>query len=378
MESHRIEETVLVNAERREKAGRSNGPALATLDNIQGLRAAAALLVVFVHLDILLGTLGFEPFGFGAVDLFFTISGFIMVYTTQGKSVTPSAFFLNRLCRIAPLYWLITLGVYFVAVVAPSLLQATSTDPLQLVKSLLFVPFEKANGSVHPVLFVGWTLNYEMFFYALFAAGLVLGVRERGVFAVTLVLAGLVLGGLWWPSESALGRFYTRPIILEFAAGMGLALLDRRVDLSTMIPVVFARVLLIVGLAGVVALSMLIPGTAFELFTRGVPALLAVAGALALNRSGVVVSNRYVLALGNASYSIYLVHPFVTQAVQKAGRAIGLSPLLALALIPVTFVLVCVVGTITHHLIERPLTVRAKALSARLVPPPRRKVAVHG
>src|SRR5687767_4907064 len=84
----------------------------ASIDNIQVLRAVAALLVVFVHLDGFLRVLGLRPFGHGGVDLFFVISGFIMVYTTRGRPITPAAFLLNRITRIAPIYWLITLAVF--------------------------------------------------------------------------------------------------------------------------------------------------------------------------------------------------------------------------------------------------------------------------
>src|SRR3954451_25277970 len=93
------------------------------------------------------------------VNLFFVISGFIMVYTTFSRPTRPAEFLCNRIARIVPLYWLMTLGTYSIAFVAPTLLQATSTNPLELLKSLFFVPFVKSNGLVQPVLFLGWTLN---------------------------------------------------------------------------------------------------------------------------------------------------------------------------------------------------------------------------
>src|SRR6185437_14170487 len=134
------------------------------LDNIQALRAIAALLVVFVHLAVPVAALGVAPFGAGGVDLFFVISGFIMVYTTVGRPISGAEFLGRRIVRIVPLYWLLTLAVFGIALIAPTLLQFTTASWGQLLKSLFFIPFAKANGDVQPVLFLGWTLNYEMFF----------------------------------------------------------------------------------------------------------------------------------------------------------------------------------------------------------------------
>jgi len=350
--------------------------ASATIDNIQTLRALAALLVVFVHLDVFLRALGLAPFGHGGVDLFFVISGFIMVHTTgrapavrapavRARPISPASFLVNRFTRIAPIYWLITLFVYGVALAAPSLLQATSTAPEQLAKSLFFIPFQKANGLVQPTLFVGWTLNYEMFFYALFAVGLAFPKRPVGAALVAAFMVALVAFGSVVRPESVLGAFYTRPIILEFVAGMALG----AIGAGVCVPVRWKRGLLLgacaLGLAAVAFVPLLFPGLS-RLVTQGVPAVAVVAGAIVLHQSGVRVGGRWLLLLGDASYALYLTHPFVTQAAQKAGKLLGLTPLLAASLIPVTLVLVCLVGVVTHLVVERPLTRLAKGLLERL------------
>jgi exopolysaccharide production protein ExoZ len=339
-----------------------------TIENIQTLRALAALLVVFVHLDVFLRVLGVQPFGHGGVDLFFVISGFIMVYTTRGRAITPAAFIINRITRVAPIYWLITLAVYGVALLAPSLLQATSSDGSELAKSLLFVPFRKANGLVQPVLFVGWTLNYELFFYALFAIGLALPARKLGLLLVTGVLGLLVSFGLLTRPESVPGGFYTRPIILEFAFGMGLAALAGSWVCETRAGRRALLALACLGLVGVALLPLALPDVS-RVITQGLPAVAVTAAAVVLHQSGVSGSRRWLLVLGEASYSIYLTHPFVTQAAQKAGKWLGLNKPLAVALILLTLALVCVVGVITHYLVERPLTKLSKRVAAALLSP---------
>jgi exopolysaccharide production protein ExoZ len=343
----------------------------ASIDNIQVLRAVAALLVVFVHLDWFLRVLGLRPFGHGGVDLFFVISGFIMVYTTRGRAITPAAFLLNRVTRIAPIYWLITLSVFAVALVAPSLLQATSSDPEQLSKSLLFIPFQKANGLVQPVLFVGWTLNFEMFFYVLFALGLTFPKRYVGAGAVVALLGALVVLGLVARPEGVVTAFYTRPILLEFAAGMTLGALGPAVKSTT----AFGRRALVaaclISLVATALVPLALPHV-LRVITQGIPATLVAASAIVLHQSGVTLalgarSLRALLLLGNASYSIYLTHPFVTQALQKLGKQLGSGTALTVLLIGVTLLAVCAVGIITHLLVERPLTKAVKGLTDRLV-----------
>ncbi|HWO11132.1 MAG TPA: acyltransferase [Polyangiaceae bacterium] len=336
------------------------------IDNIQALRAAAALLVVFVHLEAFARVLGLPIVGHGGVDLFFVISGFIMVHTTRARPVGPGPFMLNRLVRIAPIYWLITLAVYAVALVAPSLLQATVADGAQLAKSLAFVPFRKSNGLVQPVLFVGWTLNYEMFFYALFALGLLFRDRRRGALAVVVALGGLVSVGALLRPESVVAEFYTRPIILEFAAGMALAGLGGGARCDSVLGRRAVGLACALGLGAVVLLPLAFPA-APRVLAQGVPATLVAACAIVLHHSGVRWSNRWLLGLGNASYSLYLTHPFVTQATQKVAKSIGLSPAVAAVGALATLALVCVIGALTHQWLEKPLTHLAKQRAERLL-----------
>ena len=130
--------------------------------SIELLRFLAATAVVFVHIPIV-------KFGNIGVDIFFAISGFVMMLSTESSSKN---FFLKRIIRVAPTYYIFTLGVFFSALIAPSVLNNTTADFSQLVQSFLFVPFDKNGVGHYPILFLGWTLNYEMYFYLLFALAL--------------------------------------------------------------------------------------------------------------------------------------------------------------------------------------------------------------
>ena len=336
------------------------------ISNIQALRALAALLVVVVHLEQLLAPLGVTPsnvfFGGGGVDLFFVISGFIMVYTTAQSWPGTGNFLLNRVIRIVPLYWLMTLAVFALAMIAPSLLGSTEARPEYLAKSLAFIPFEKSNGRMEPILFLGWTLNYEMFFYLILGLGLAWkarGLAAVALFFVALVAAGLIAAGSAGEFSDPLLRFYTHPILLEFVIGMaiGAAYLHPGWDAlwSRSSPWIGAA-MVAGGLAALVFLPLVELPTD-RIVQIGLASACIVFGARWLERLGHVVRSNTVLLLGNASYAIYLTHPFVTQAVSKVADMLSLnSVLVRCLLVPVTYALVMLAGVIVHLMLEKPMT----------------------
>jgi exopolysaccharide production protein ExoZ len=332
-------------------------PPRATWLNIQGLRALAAIMVVLVHLQTLATLAGWRPdalaFGNGGVDLFFVISGFIMVYTTGRRPMGPIAFMAARVRRIAPLYWSATLAIFLAASAAPRLFEGTHANLRHLVASLLFIPDSRSDGTFRPIVFVGWTLNYEMAFYLLFAAGLLFRRRLHGVIAVCLALTALAVWGQWAHPSGQVG-FYTSPLILEFGAGMVLGLAWPRLNLSRTASIVL-------GCAAVGSfLFMLVAPTVAAGLDRavifGVPALVMTTAALALEKVGLSVRWPWLIALGNASYAIYLSHFVVTQAVIMLVLKSGLhGPATALLAAGVALAAVAAVGLVVHYGFEAPI-----------------------
>lgn len=359
---------------------------------IQILRGVAALTVAFGHAQhdakvqsLKLGG-DFEriftlPWGAG-VDLFFVISGFIMVYSSERLFARPEAashFLGRRLVRIAPLYWLFT-GLYLAL-----LIRAAATEgkvlpaPADILASFAFWPTDAfGDGIPRPILTLGWTLNYEMFFYGLFA--LFIGfARGRAVLGVAGVLGALVLLGMLVPSgpQGPLGAaafFWTRPILLEFAFGMGLALLLRSgVGLSA--PARGALVAVAVGAlmwdamgSGHQVLDWTTPNDVLRVLGWGVPAALLVAAA-ALGPRRLAgpggAGTRVAAGLGDASYALYLSHPFVIFGFRKVWVAAGLHDRLGFwPMLAVSLVLACLVALLVHHLVERPLTTWLQARTA--------------
>jgi len=317
---------------------------------IQYLRALAAMMVVWVHaVYVIPGVaerLGAPNFGASGVDLFFVISGFIMVVTAARKQFTPQKFFLLRVIRVAPLYWLATLAVTACAAFAHS--SKDLYPPAAIVKSLLFIPYRSPEiaGGLWPLLANGWTLNYEMFFYALFALSLAAPRRVRLPVLVVTLGSLVVIGRVFGPFASPAAAFYLRPWLLEFVAGMILAHGWLRDGSPGGLPQ--SLLLIVVGFycIGWEHSRLIIMGGAF----------IILAGCL--NPRICAIQNRPLLELGNASYSIYLIHQFVLDALAWAW--IRLLPLATWAwsviFVMLALVLCPIAGCLCYRFIERPLT----------------------
>lgn len=314
-----------------------------TLYGIQYLRAFAALAVVLFHAAERSGY-GFA-IGAAGVDVFFVISGFIMWVIVERRPVSPGRFLLDRIRRIVPVYWLAT-GLMVVGGLA-GLFPNLALTAGHVLASFFFVPsFSPSSGELWPILVQGWTLNYEMFFYVVFAACLALP-RHFLLSAMMIVFVGLVAIGFAVESSNPLFVTYTRPVILEFVAGMLIA----RLWLAGRVPNAVASLVLIAGaLAGFVAIGVLrLP---FDEWTCGPLAFALVYGTAALETRGRVPRLKVPAVLGDASYSIYLWHTFAISVVAKAGMMLGLASWLVLL---ASFTVGTLAGLCGYYLIERPL-----------------------
>ena len=257
--------------------------------SVQVLRAIAACSVLASHTC--------EPirqaaYGAAGVDLFFVISGFIMANLAPGR--TAGQFALDRISRIYPLWWIAAL---------PWLLFVWR-GPFSVVSTLTLWPIY---GDAHylPVLKVGWTLCLEVLFYA----GVTLAIATRPAI-VLAAYALLLVGALTTPF--ALLHFVGSPMALEFLMGIAVARLPRRRVFGLFIllgPALLAFTPTVLGDLG----SSLGPDWALRRAIEwGVPAALVVWGALSLES---LFEHRLFdipVAVGDASYSIYLFHPLIS------------------------------------------------------------------
>ncbi len=347
---------------------------------VQILRAFAALSVARAHIDndtaVLTAASAVKyanpwplPLDAG-VDLFFVISGFVMVHASQplfGRPDAPRAFFTRRLARIVPIYWACTLLFVAAALVMPQLINGPGPDAAATLKSLLFIPYVNSASAMQPLLTLGWTLNYEMFFYAVFACCIWLP-RRIAVMSCAAVMAGVILlGSVLQPAPGAL-YFWSGTIVIDFILGMIIAMARAEgVRLG-----VAARLALAAAGIALLMLAHAQPGgmdPALRWFQWGLPSALIVAGAaLAEPPQEQSASLRFLTLLGDASYAMYLIHPFIIRPLRLLWQKTGWADVAgAFAFGIAALALVIAASVAVYVYFEKPLTRRLQAAFA----PPR-------
>lgn len=288
-------------------------------ESIQCLRALAALAVVVFHdhlSEAKLGGAALIPasawYCQAGVDLFFVISGFIITTITRGKFGKPGEsrrFLWSRLTRIYPIYWVYFLAVTAVYLAAPHLVNAQHGAP-NLLASALLLP-----QTATPILFVSWTLVFELYFYLVFVA-LLTWLPERLLPRALLVWGGLVV--VAWAvlgTHSPALRGYpaaqtlVSPLILEFLLGCLVALY------AAELPRRAAIVCTALGVGGFVAGTMVMIHLRLDFSTGrvllfGPAAALLVAGLVGWEKHGLGFP-RLLVWFGDGSYSLYLSHILV-------------------------------------------------------------------
>jgi peptidoglycan/LPS O-acetylase OafA/YrhL len=332
------------------------------LGNIQALRALAALMVVVVHVyaveaTYLPGRPWTSPFhicGSYGVDLFFVISGTVMVFSTAGWFGERGAvrrFLIHRAVRIYPPYWLVTVLVLVAYHVAPAAAGVHRSARPNLLASFLALP-----QAGEPLLVVGWTLSYEILFYLVFAAALRFSLRRLWLVA-GVWLAAVVAVNLLAPAANPWVRVIGSPLNVEFAFGMligGAALRGAFVA---------PRVLFVVAACAIVAVCVaaadsgreFLPVTWWRPSAVGLPMALLVYAALGLEREG-LLAPRALRAQGDASYALYLWHVPVIGAIGFALHRFAWHGTPArIAIVAGGYALAIAVSFVAYRCIERPL-----------------------
>ncbi len=349
--------------------------------HLQILRAIAASLVVVdhtynelfqrrimpvpnLHSAYLLGHLG--------VSAFFVLSGFIMMRQSAHQFGSPAnalTFAWHRILRIVPLYWIATILWLPTLVVTHA---RTLRPAFQLVLSLLFLPNVGNPEKLSPLLGQGWTLNFEMAFYLLFALCLLLP-RRRGVAVLLSTLGVLVflgtvaqvtpqhrLGDIW--------QLYTHWRILLFGGGVALALIEIKLGCITRWNMTFSPAWLLV----LPAALLLLPRSPFpnagatlifgSLFGAAVVVLCTL---ISLDRPGRF--NRLAVLLGDASYSTYLFHlwifSFTMPPIVRVYAHFHSVPQSPIAFLLVGLVGANILGIAVHLFVERRITLALKRLT---------------
>ncbi|MBT2115780.1 acyltransferase [Dyella sp. LX-66] len=337
------------------------------LDWIQALRGVAALLVVVTHARrYLLGT-PWQPFveqyilpAAQGVDLFFMVSGFIMVYTTRhadGSLRYASAFLIKRFARVWPVYAVaVLLWIAFLAATAQPI--APLAD---ILKSLCFLPISTHQppylGLPYPI---GWTLNYEFYFYVIFGVSILFGSARWLAFSawlgLTLLLAPWLAAGYIsllavndYHFGTALANQITNPMVWEFAGGVLVGLLYQS---RLSIPRSWLSDTLIVACIALIVATSWRYTWIHGPIRWGAPLLLMFAVMALTYKNAEPRVPRFLVWLGGLSYSLYLLHYIVFSVVTQFMVLLGWQ-----ALTPTWLYAILIV----------PLPLAAAALSRRYV-----------
>ncbi len=319
---------------------------------VQVLRAVAASMVVFFHSvhfiaqsvtasqSALVSAFNYVIVGNGGVDLFFCISGFVMVYihgNDFGKEGASSRFLRKRFLRIAPIYWLLTTVAVALMFVMPQLFRGRGLDLTWIAMSYLFVPWMSASGVDAPVLGLGWTLNFEMYFYACFALLLLLP-KRLFLPLLTAFFAACAAIGLLVNPQHPLTQMLTSPMLLEFLLGCYIGAARRNgFILSRGLAIAMVAAALIGFALSADSIVTLPPSLRLRLAFWGASSALLLA-AVTLT-AWQMPSPRSLVFLGDASYSIYLTHVFTVPAVGRAVSALHVQPDVLVAVLFFTSIL---------------------------------------
>ena len=302
------------------------------LKSVQALRGIAAVLVMLSHLhgvearysetDAILSTAWL--LGVSGVDLFFVISGFIMVWVAGDLPARPSSaaeFFFARIFRIYPVWWLFAgaMALYFylsygVPWDAGLIEQQGLSGREHLIKSLLLIPHQ-----AFPVLQLGWTLVHEIYFYFVF--GLILLLPERFRLQGFLIWALLIMAsisaqltGTYANSLISLALF---PMTLEFLMGVAVGFLIKRGVAVFGLPALgLGLIWLAVGAWNIDFTSASETLPAQRTFAFGPAFALIVYGLVTLEQTKRIDGHipTPLVTLGDWSYSLYLCHLLVISA----------------------------------------------------------------
>ncbi|MCJ7996703.1 acyltransferase [Rhizobium cremeum] len=342
------------------------------LETIQCLRGVACLMVLLFHGAMTEAKFWPESdyrllhvfmFGFSGVDLFFVISGFIITWVTFERIGRPSSiptFFAKRALRIYPVFWVVY-AILSLAVYYGVGLQYLGDDMTMgaHIKSLLLIPQDLTFNRVVPV---SWTLVHEMLFYAVFC--IIIAMPRTMMPAVLGLWVGLIVAAseFGFGSGSWLAYYAMSPLNLEFIFGCAVALLAKRFSIRMPVAMLATGVAIFIASGTITNMNLGILSSAYaKVLAFGVPSFLIVWGLVEMEKRRTRRLPKALVLVGNASYSIYIIHLGIFQAVRRFTSGVeapfgpewGLTAQVGWVSLLVFSGLVG--GLLLHHMVEKPV-----------------------
>jgi peptidoglycan/LPS O-acetylase OafA/YrhL len=319
--------------------------------SVQYLRGFAALLVVLSHVltktTQLSGyTADWFSIGPAGVDLFFIISGFIMCKATEGKSISPASFMVARVKRIIPLYWSLSFIALSIFLVRPELVNSSGGTTTVLHSFTLIPTGEKL------LIQNGWTLSFEFLFYAIFALSIAANSKEKIRGSIISLCALSFIGLIIEPDSPGL-KFITSTLLFEFVMGMAAYLYLKNYSNHK---IMNAAILLF----GIISLCMIsqYDHSLNRVVSFGLPMLAIFIGFVSFESAIEKVSDKKIMtpikALGDSSYSLYLIHPFALALTAVILRKLQLADNLSIASVSLISTAI-LSGYVCYAFLEMPL-----------------------
>lgn len=324
------------------------------LNSLQALRGIAAIMIIFEHVSFL-------RCGIFGVDIFFVLSGFMIVLSTE-KGM--DFFLIKRLIRIVPFYWLVTILTFLAIKVAPGAFASTQGGIKELLLSMFFIPFDMNTGSVfsvaqgipvmQPLMRIGWTLNLEMLFYVVFYLSAKISYRARVLIASTILLVLVALSRF---IDSYVMIIWGNAQLIEFIFGMLLYLCCKRLKekelpkaLSILAGVVLCLTCIVMALLERNGMGLGL----FRILSFGLPAALVILCAYLYEKN--LKTPAALVFIGDISFSIYYVHYYIIQAFNRLIFTENASRIANWLTLAVAIIITLIVSYIAYLLIEKKLT----------------------
>ncbi len=332
------------------------------ISSIHYMRGIAASFIVFFHIlnrKNIYNTSYIDWLNSG-VDIFFVISGFVIFSVAINPNMTPREFLRRRFIRVVPLYWFFTSIFILLSLYIPNFNSSSIFHTSQAIKSFLFIPHYHATHSkeIWPLLIAGWSLNYEIFFYIIFAGVLLTG--KKFLFTkITILFSSFVIMKSFIKIENPIFIAYTNPILMEFIAGVLFAKLYYRTILIKKLEKIKYFGILILLISFLLLIISIHPSISVlpRVIKWGIPASLIILSCLLSEEYISKFKVIFLRILGNASYSIYLSHPFSIGACSFFWKKINYSfhgtSLFIFTLF--SFSICIIIGILSYYIIEKPL-----------------------
>lgn len=334
--------------------------------NIQALRGIAVVLVIAFHLQgneekyfhgyTILPD--FLTIGSSGVDLFFVISGFMMVAITSGRFQKTGAiyqFLYHRVTRIYPMYWfysILMLIIYLIQVKT-----GNNTRIVDITSSFLLLPQDNL-----PLLVVGWTLVHEVYFYVVFS--ILLAFHERWLLALLVTWGLALISASLIPYVNATIKLISNPLTLEFIFGCIVALIHFTKKPSLEFAKYLGWPLLSISFIGWLLAYSICMRNGFQpvssdwsrIFVFGIPSTIFLYALVTIEKSSSWRLPNWLISIGDASFSIYLSHLLIIAAIGRIWQQLGMSGIWAnAAVLTAMFFAVLAIGMASFRFMERPL-----------------------